>query len=331
MIYQFGDCAVDTKLLEMRRDGEQQPLEPLEFDLLVYLIENRDRVVTRDELLEALWPGRIVTDSALSSRLKEVRSAVGDTGKAQRIIKTAHGRGYRFVANLEMEAATKTPFNAPVVQPTSAVGRDVETGKLNRWLDRAVAGQREIVLITGEAGVGKTTLTRAFLDLARSRDDLVLMHGQCINQRGASEAYLPLLEAFNRAGLQDQSIREILNQHAPAWLMHMPSLISQPVESVERAAIGTTTGRMLREISDALDIIAQQHTLVLVVEDLHWSDPSTIEWLNYFARRSDSAKLMLIATSRPDGPQRAVCRELVTRQHAHGLDLRAIDEGYVSD
>jgi DNA-binding winged helix-turn-helix (wHTH) protein len=74
--------------------GEQVSIEPLVFDLLVYLIEHRERLVSREELLENLWKGKVVTDSALGARLKDVRKAAGDSGSKQAVIKTIHGRGY---------------------------------------------------------------------------------------------------------------------------------------------------------------------------------------------------------------------------------------------
>ncbi len=337
MIYRFGDCEIDTKLLELRRAGSAHPMDPLAFDLLAYLIENRDRVLTRDELLDALWPGKVVTDSALSSRLKSVRAAVGDSGASQQIIKTVHGRGYRFIAALADAPAPRpagTPAagnEEPFIARTPAVGRDAELGKLARWLDRASGGHRAVVLISGDAGVGKTTLTRAFLDTVRERADVFVMHGQCVNQRGASEAYLPLLEALGRAGRQDPTVTETLRRFAPAWLSQLPSLARGADEKIEPPAMGVTTGRMLRELSDVLDHLARQTNVILVIEDLHWSDPSTVGWLEYYARRNDSARLLLLATFRPDGPIQATSRELSIRGHAHGLQLESIDEAYVSD
>ncbi len=333
MIYRFGDCEVDTKLLELRRGGESQPVDPLAFDLLRYLIENRDRVLTRDELLDNLWPGKVVTDSALSSRVKSVRSAVGDTGASQRIVKTIHGRGYRFVADLADRASPPATQPAPAgidpsVARTMAVGRDRELGKLARWLDRARAGRREIVLVSGDAGVGKTTLTRAFLNTARDQAGTFVLTGQCVNQRGASEAYLPLLEALGRAGGDDREVAELIHRYAPAWLAQLPAL--GRVDRGEQPPEVFTAGRMLRELSDLLNQLAQRRDTILVLEDLHWSDPSTVGWIEYYARRGDSARLLLIATLRPDGPFQAECLELAVRGHAHHLMLDSIDEADVS-
>ena len=96
----FGDVEVDTDRFEVRRSGEPVAVEPQVFDLLVYLIEHRDRVVTKAELLDNVWGDRFVSESALTSRIKAVRRAVGDDGRAQKIVHTVHGRGYRFVADV---------------------------------------------------------------------------------------------------------------------------------------------------------------------------------------------------------------------------------------
>jgi TolB-like protein/Flp pilus assembly protein TadD len=100
LVFRFNQFTLDTALYCLYESGNRISIEPQVFDLLAYLIENRDRVVTRDEALENLWKGKVVTDSALGVRIKEARKAVCDNGKQQSIIKTIHGRGYRFIAEI---------------------------------------------------------------------------------------------------------------------------------------------------------------------------------------------------------------------------------------
>jgi len=103
MIYSFGEYELDLARVELRKEGQPCPLEPQVFALLAYLVENRERLVSRDEIFEKLWEGRIVTDSALASRIKSARRVLGDDGQAQRYIKTIHGQGLRFVAPVRRE------------------------------------------------------------------------------------------------------------------------------------------------------------------------------------------------------------------------------------
>ena len=96
--YSFGDVELDTTTYELRRAGRRVPLEPQAFDVLTYLVQHRERVVPKEELMDQVWGGRFVSESAVTSRIKQARRAIGDTGEAQRLIRTVHGRGYHFVA-----------------------------------------------------------------------------------------------------------------------------------------------------------------------------------------------------------------------------------------
>ena len=102
VIYRFDNFELDMARFELREDGAVRPLEPQVFALLSFLVERRDRLVPKAEIFEKLWDGRVVTDSALTSRIKSARQALGDSGKAQRFIKTIHGRGFRFVADVQL-------------------------------------------------------------------------------------------------------------------------------------------------------------------------------------------------------------------------------------
>ena len=110
MIYRFGNFELDMGRFELREAGTVHALEPQVFALLAFLVERRDRLVLKDEIFEKLWDGRAVTDSALTSRIKSARQALGDSGKAQRFIKTIHGKGFRFVADVGVAHSTARVF-----------------------------------------------------------------------------------------------------------------------------------------------------------------------------------------------------------------------------
>ena len=110
---------LDTALFELRRNGRAVRMEPQTFDVLTYLVSHRDRVVPKEELMDAVWGGRFVTEAAVTSRIKQARRAMGDDGRGQRLIRTVHGRGYRFVADVTVEA----PGEATGESPAAAADR----------------------------------------------------------------------------------------------------------------------------------------------------------------------------------------------------------------
>ena len=112
MVYLFNEFELDRSKVELRRNGVTVPVEPQVFALLLLLAENRERLVTRDEVIEKVWDGRIVSESALDSRIKSARRALGDSGKAQRFVRTIHGKGFRFVAELREVAAVRDPVGS---------------------------------------------------------------------------------------------------------------------------------------------------------------------------------------------------------------------------
>jgi DNA-binding winged helix-turn-helix (wHTH) protein len=114
MIYRFGSFELDAGKVELRKDDTQVAVEPQVFALLRLLVENRDRMVSRDEIIEKVWEGRIVSDSALASRIKSARRALDDDGRAQRFIRTVHGAGFRFVADVAI--GTSEPLVLPAQQ-----------------------------------------------------------------------------------------------------------------------------------------------------------------------------------------------------------------------
>src|SRR3712207_3717278 len=116
MTFVFSGTVLDPRRQELRRGSEVVHVEPQVFDLLTFLIKNRDRIVSKDEILDRIWDGRVVSEAALSSRINAARKAVGDSGEEQRLIRTYHKRGFRFVG----EVAVRQP-DAPAPAPAPAV------------------------------------------------------------------------------------------------------------------------------------------------------------------------------------------------------------------
>ena len=159
----FGPCSVDVLQRRVDRDGEERHLEPQAFDLLAYLLAHRDRVVSKEELLDEVWGDQFVSESALTTRIKEIRQALGDNGTRQEIVRNFRGRGYRFVAAIDEASETR------LVQRRSSahlVGRENDIAEI----DAALRVSRLVTLV-GPGGVGKTTLAHELA--SRSQDRFV--------------------------------------------------------------------------------------------------------------------------------------------------------------
>ncbi len=282
--------------------------------VLECLVSQPGQLVTKDDLLAIAWPDTTVSEAVLTTAMREIRRALKDRARVPRFIETVHGRGYRFIApvaetsvpafpaNPMNERATGdsafTPFRlSRLASSYNLVGREAEWAQLHEWHAAAQQGTHRIGFVAGEAGIGKTVLVEAFVSEVLAQGKARVSRGQCIQQYGAGEAYLPILEALGRLA-RDGSIPivDLLRKYAPSWLVHLPSLATG--EELE-ARTPVTSEKMLRELADLLEVLTARDALILVLEDLHWSDHSTIEFLAYLARRRDNARLMILGTYRP--------------------------------
>jgi DNA-binding winged helix-turn-helix (wHTH) protein/predicted ATPase len=351
MRYAFAECILDTRLYTLHREGTTVRLRPKAFQVLQYLLEHRDHVVSKDELCAHVWPGQFISDATLEGCITLARRAIGDSGRVQRFIESRRGYGYRFVGTVREEAvslpgrevvaaAQRIPPVLPQapVQP-QAVGREAEFGQLHRWLDTALTGARQVVFVTGEAGLGKTTLVETFAAGVGRYQHLRIGRGQCIEQYGSGEPYLPVLEAFGRLCREPggQEVIECFARYAPTWLVQMPWLVSTTdLEALQLQVVGATRERMLRGLAEALERLTAARPLVLVLEDLHWSDYSTLDVLAMLARRREPARLLVLGTYRPEDvlrqghPLQTVQHELHIHGHCQTLPLTFLTEAAIA-
>ena len=279
--------------------------------MLEYLVARPHQIVTKNALLEAIWPDSYVVDAVLSVTVSQLRDALGDDPREARFIETVHRRGYRWIGSVETEAvevvgaperaaraamavrAGAPEAASPSEGATPLFGRDAALAELAAATARAAAGRRQLVFVTGEPGIGKTTLLDHFLASPATRSCLVA-RGQCIDAYGMGEAYMPILEALRQVVQASSDAIGILRSHAPTWLLQLPGLLS-PAEhdELQRSLASSTGARMVRELPQALETLATDRTIVLVLEDLHWSDHATVSALAGLAlrrsRRSSSS------------------------------------------
>lgn len=178
--------------------GQQRAsLTPKAFDVLRYLVEHSDRLVAQDEILEALWPETYVNPELVKKYILEIRKVLGDRPDKAEFIETIPKRGYQFVAPVTEE----TPNGYADLRfegHKKMVGRDASIAVLDRGLANALRGQRQVVFITGEAGIGKTTLVDALLHRSALTQNLRIARGQCVEGFGGKEAYFPVLDAIGQ-------------------------------------------------------------------------------------------------------------------------------------
>jgi DNA-binding winged helix-turn-helix (wHTH) protein/tetratricopeptide (TPR) repeat protein len=351
----FGPFRFDLADECLWRGTHAISLRPKAFGVLKLLVEHPGRLVTKQQVFDAVWPDTFIGDAVLKDNIRQLREALEDDARSPRYIETAHRRGYRFIGKLSELSQDNSQNAAPpasisVLDPEPAalvssgavggvLGRQAELAKMQRWLDRAVAGVRQTVFVTGEAGIGKTSLVEAFLDKTRRVSGLRVARGQCLEHYGAGEAYLPILEGFSRLcrSASGVEVSDLLRQHAPAWWAQMPLAAQTERDSLQSRAVGATRERMLREMADAIEALTADVPLLLVLEDLHCSDYSTLDLLSYLSRRRDRARLMVIGTYRPvdvilgDHPLKGVKRELQAHGLCHELPLEYLAENVVSD
>lgn len=340
MILAFGGFELDPGARELRLLGEVVPIEPKPFDLLLRLIEHRDRVVSKDELFEHVWPDAIVSDWALTSAVKGARRALRRAGEDSPVqIKTSHGRGFRFVGEVgEQSQAQHQPALTPPIEEanrgeSNLVGRTTEIEQLESLVTRVGRDGTHVAFLSGESGIGKTALVDEFLERVTGARTA---RGQSVEHYGQGEPYLPVLEAWGRL-LRDPAngdLRNAMRRVAPTWLAQLPSVADSSEHGAEGTRdAGSTQERMLREMAELLEVATSDRPLVLAIEDLHWSDPSTLELVTYVARKRGPARVLIVGTFRDDEaaesdhPLRSVLRDIVGRGDGTELRLGRLTEG----
>ncbi|MGE0821176.1 MAG: AAA family ATPase [Candidatus Binatia bacterium] len=330
----FGPFRLLPTTKQLWRDGVRVEIRPMPLAVLLYLTQHPEQVVSGEELLKVIWAGTYVSHTVIRVCVREIRQALGDEVAHPRYIETIGRQGYRFIG-YRLEKSSVAREQSPVrsqqtlvsslwPQADIFVGRERELARLQEWAAQAQQGQRRLVLVNGEAGIGKSTFVSHFLSHIRVQTPLWVSLGQCVEMYGRGEAYLPLLDALGRLrrGHDVTRLSAVLHQHAPTWLMQLPTLLTPAErETLQRHVAGATPERMLRELSEALEALTVDQLGILVLDDLQWSDAATLTWIAAWARRPEPTRLLLIGTYRPTDVvvHRHPLRGLVAELRAHGL------------
>lgn len=351
----FDAFELDERNARLTHHGRVLAVAPKAFGVLCALARQPGQLLTKNDLLDAVWGHRHVSESVLKTTISELRATLDDDARQPRYIETASRRGYRFIG--EVGAAT-----ASILSPVSTVaakarpepgqggapasvasepaprmiGRQAALAKLRELWGKALAGRRQVVWIVGEAGVGKTTLIR---ELLAGIDPQMWSHGQCVEQFGAGEPYMPLLEGLNVLCQRDPALPGMLRAAAPTWFLQLPRFCGEADRAaLQQALAGSSQERMMRELRDATDVYSQTHPMLFVTEDLHWSDQATLRLMNYLARSADiPCRAMWLASFRltevvaDDHPLKALRHELRLHKLVTEIGLDTFSEQEVGE
>jgi DNA-binding winged helix-turn-helix (wHTH) protein len=291
----FWEFELDLERRALTRKGEPMHLQPKVIELLVYLAENRDRVVPKQELLDALWPNTAVSESALTSAVRDARAALGDQASPKRSIKTAARRGYRFIAKVA-DGRSGEIF----------VGRRDVLDRLERMYERAASGAGQVAFLVGEPGIGKTACARSFATSLTAASGAV-RESWCDRDRG-TPPFWPWIQLL-RSSLIDHSAESFPEALGPR-LQDVARILPEIGASVGITELPPALSpddarfRLFDSVTELIVHLSHSQPLLLVIDDLQWADASSLRLLHFAMRRLRSSRVMVLATFRTLEPLR---------------------------
>ncbi len=358
MRFRFGPFELDDQCFELRREGRVLELEPKVFDLLVYLLRHRDRVVSKDELIGELWEHRAVSESVLTRCISLARRALDDAGEKQQIIQTHYGRGYRFIAPVSeagwaasaketrsetaaapahavesLEAGTNAASKAQRASHGPFVGRERELAALAEHLQSLHGGYGGFLLLLGEAGIGKSRLLEEFASRAREQNDEVHF-GRCDEDEGAPP-YWPWIQSVRSLASRwrTDELRSLLGGGAAEIAQIIPELkelfpdLSEPAPLVAEQA----RFRFFDNLAQFLTRAARVRPLVLMLDDLHRADQPSLLLLRFLVRELCKEPVLIVAAGRDaelraDSSRAQIVSELTRVSEASSLTLQGFSQ-----
>lgn len=311
--YGFGAFRLETNTQLLLYESEHIRLQPKTYRLLLYFLQHPGRLISRDELFDAVWRNRFIEDTALRLAVNALRKALRDDSRTPSYILTACRRGYRFLPEVRIEYDSQAntmvaqlnglPYQPKTEFSDSAWYYDFALNQLLEAFSQAAEGNRRLVFLNGERGVGKTALLDRFLSKI-SLPVKTVLRARCVYLSGAFEPFLPLLEALERRCLNPDGrpLIDDLHKIAPTWLYQMPTILKpEDFALLYPNVTQISTGRMLREGAQFIERLGAESIFVLILDNSHWSDEFTLDLLYFLALRCSPTRLLMILSFRPDG------------------------------
>ncbi len=303
VLYEFDDFRVDSGQFLLIRQGQPQPITPTVFRILLFLLENAGRDVTKEDLIARVWPDSFVEEGNLNRNISTLRKALGERPQDHHYIETIPKTGYRFVAEVRrveyLPATTTAPMSPLASRP---IGHDSERRTLRAAFEAMKESRGGILCLNAEAGSGKTALVQSFLsDLVDSGETIHLAASRCSEALTEPEPYGPFLECLS-AMEKNESIAETVRSLAPTWHRELTQT------GDESATVANGNGRMKREMYELLRAMSAAHPVVLFIDDFHWADVASVELLAFLSVRLLMMRVLVVVCIRP--------YELTVREHA---------------
>jgi DNA-binding winged helix-turn-helix (wHTH) protein/tetratricopeptide (TPR) repeat protein len=337
VLYCFLDFALDGRTLELRRADRPVPLQPKVFDVLHYLLAHSERVVSRRELLDAVWPGEVVSPSSLTHAIMDSRRAVDDDGHEQRLIRTVRGRGYRFVG--ELRAVDELPRAAAELREgrPGLVGRAREIERIDQAIDDACSARPRTLLLAGPPGIGKTTLTQTLLEHARERGARALI-AHC-HEAEQTPPYWPWIQLIR--DYLSQTDPEQVKQHMGVGAADISRLLPELRDHIHVEAPSAIDPeqdrfRLFASLTTFARNLHRERPLVLVIDDAHWADLPSLILLRFAAREMEDGRLLIAAAYRDDEllgdeERSTVLADVRTARSAELITLHGLSRDEVGD
>ncbi len=335
----LGGHRVDPSTRRVTIRGACHQLEPKAMAVLCELARRPGDVISRAELLEAVWPETFVADGILTRAIHLLRHTFKDEPRAPRFIETVARTGYRLIA--EVEPVTPVALFSPA-KPVAGrrgpmVGRLKERAMLERALEHATVGHGSLVLVSGEPGIGKTRLTEELASMA-SNGGAVALLGHCVQAEGAPP-YAPWIEILETTiGITPPAaLRELLGDGAPEIAKLVPELRRRFRDLEPPLDLPRAEGRryLFRCLGQLVENAGRARLLVLILEDLHWADEATVHLLGHLAPQIRTWPVLLVATYRStetalSEPLRELLARLIRERLADSVPLGRLDSTEVA-
>lgn len=330
-IFYFADFHLSAKSLALFRSQKIVALEPQACRVLLYLVENQDRLVTKEELLENVWRDVFTTDDVLKKAVSQIRRALADDAENPSFVQTLHRRGYRFIHSVQenITDGAGAPANLPTAAPLPAplksqnsfeiqlsandgdpdfdqlVGRAVEMELLQTEFRRVLRGRGQPILIAGDPGAGKTQLAGRFERWATTQQNAVCLRARFFDYEAArvssSDLFLDLLrEALTKLSPENTQkpldLRLALETQTGVVLPN--ELFASGVAEANRLNAQSDAFRIVAPLAECFVRLSEKQPLVLVFDDLQWADEISLKIIGYLMRTAARAPLMIVALAR---------------------------------